>query len=221
MSPDPFAMVADLYDAVGPYQERGDIPFFVEEALAAQGEVLELGCGTGRLLIPSAVAGATMTGLDLSEPMLNICRQKLTEENPATQARVRLQQGNMIHFSFPQRFALITLPFQAFQFLLKPEEAHACLQAIRYHLQPQGRVIFDLFDPALAAYLDEEHLKKVVEDAEVVLPHGVVLGRSQRILYYEPEAKRIDFELIYHRTFADCRQETLLMKHLYAMLLLN
>ena len=63
-----YAFVADLYDWVVPYRERPDIDFFVEAAKDAGSPVLEVGCGTGRVLIPSARAGVDIVGLDLSAP---------------------------------------------------------------------------------------------------------------------------------------------------------
>jgi len=52
-----YAFIADLYDYVVPYRDRPDIGFFVEAAEAAGSPVLELGCGTGRALIPTADRG--------------------------------------------------------------------------------------------------------------------------------------------------------------------
>jgi SAM-dependent methyltransferase len=65
-----YACVADLYDHVVPYRERHDVAFFVEAAQASGGPVLEVGCGTGRLLLPTARAGIAVVGLDLSPHML-------------------------------------------------------------------------------------------------------------------------------------------------------
>jgi ubiquinone/menaquinone biosynthesis C-methylase UbiE len=62
--------VADLYDWVIPYRERSDVAFFVDAARNAGGPVLEIGCGTGRVLIPVARADTKVVGLDLSPHML-------------------------------------------------------------------------------------------------------------------------------------------------------
>lgn len=68
-----YQSTADLYDYVVPYRERADVDFFVEAAIESGGPVLEIGCGTGRVLIPTARAGVEITGLDLSPHMLEIC----------------------------------------------------------------------------------------------------------------------------------------------------
>ena len=71
-----YAFIADLYDHVVPYRERQDVAFFVEAAQESGGPVLEIGCGTGRILIPTARAGVEVVGLDLSPHMLQVCRTR-------------------------------------------------------------------------------------------------------------------------------------------------
>ena len=73
-----------LYDNVPLYAARKDIGFYVQEAVAARGAVLELGCGTGRILLPIARAGCSVVGLDNSRQMLARCREKLSAEADAT-----------------------------------------------------------------------------------------------------------------------------------------
>ena len=93
-----YAFVADLYDWVVPYRERPDISFFVDAAKEAGSPVLEIGCGTGRVLIPSARAGIDVVGLDASPRMLAVCRERLQHENVAVQSRVELVQADMRAF---------------------------------------------------------------------------------------------------------------------------
>ena len=73
---DEYTFVAKFYDFVVPYRERQDVAFFVEMAREAAGPVLEIGCGTGRVLIPTARGGADIVGLDPSSKMLSFCREK-------------------------------------------------------------------------------------------------------------------------------------------------
>src|SRR5262245_24227477 len=146
---DEYAGAAEFYDYVVPYATRGDVEFFVEEARAANGPVLEIGCGTGRVLIPTARAGVSITGLDLSSSMLEQCRAKLATEPADVRARVELCQGDMTRFELGKKFALATLPFRPFQHLLTVDDQLACLTTIHRHLEPAGRVILDLFNPSL------------------------------------------------------------------------
>ena len=60
-----YSVTAEFYDHIVPYRERRDVDFFVEMAKETGGPVLEVGCGTGRVLIPTARAGVEITGLDV------------------------------------------------------------------------------------------------------------------------------------------------------------
>jgi ubiquinone/menaquinone biosynthesis C-methylase UbiE len=79
---------AEFYDHLDVYTNRGDVEFFASEAVTAGGPVLELGCGTGRVLVPCARAGAAMWGLDVSETMLARCGWKLLAEPDDVRRRV-------------------------------------------------------------------------------------------------------------------------------------
>jgi ubiquinone/menaquinone biosynthesis C-methylase UbiE len=70
--PDDYEFIAELYDHVVPYRERRDVDFFVAAARESGGPVLEVGCGTGRVLLPIARAGVDIVGLDLSSSMLAV-----------------------------------------------------------------------------------------------------------------------------------------------------
>jgi len=123
-------VVARLYDQIIPYRDRPDVDFFVDAAIQSGGSVLEVGCGTGRVLIPTAREGIPITGLDLSEHMLDICRQKLKEEPREVQDRAILIQGDMRVFSLGKTFSLVTTPFRPFQHLLTVEDQLSCLSSI-------------------------------------------------------------------------------------------
>jgi len=128
-------------------------------AAAAVGPILELACGTGRVLLPLARDGHDITGLDLSTHMLERCRQKLAAEPAELQGRVRLLQRDMTEFDLGERFALITSPFRGFQHLRTVEQQLACLARCHAHLRPGGKLVLDLFnpDPALLyAHADGE-----------------------------------------------------------------
>src|SRR5262245_13745570 len=78
---------------------EGDVPFYVEEARKTGGPVLELGCGTGRILLPIAESGIPIVGLDRAPSMLTVLKQKLSQYSPTTQQRVELVEGDMRHLA--------------------------------------------------------------------------------------------------------------------------
>jgi SAM-dependent methyltransferase len=203
---DEYADIADLYDYVGPYVTRGDEEFFVEEARAANGPVLELGCGTGRVLIPTARAGVRIAGLDASPTMLARCRSKLDEELPEVRARVSLHEGDMRGFDLDQQFALVTIPFRPFQHLLTVEDQLACLSSIHRHLEPGGRVILDLFNPSIDYLANRPSGPLQPEGPPVNLPNGGTLERSFRIISQDRFTQINDVELLYDVTEPDGRK---------------
>jgi SAM-dependent methyltransferase len=151
------AELAAIYDAV--YADRDDADFWQAMAAAAgDGPVLELGCGTGRVLLPLARAGFAITGLDLSAQMLERCRAKLQSEPPEVRDRVRLLATDMTSFDLGHRFVAIICPFAGFQQLRTAEQQLACLDRCRSHLLPHGRLVLDLPnpDPAPAEYARDE-----------------------------------------------------------------
>ena len=145
---DNYALDAELYDIV--YEEYvDDIPFYVQEAAQAAGPCLELACGTGRVLIPVAEAGATITGIDSSKPMLARARRKVAALPEQVRANVTLAEGDMRTFHFDEQFALITIPFRAFLHLMQVSDQLITLRNIHRHLRPGGRLALNFFDPSL------------------------------------------------------------------------
>ena len=206
---DEYTSIAELYDYVVPYRERQDVAFFVETARESDGPVLEVGCGTGRVLIPTARAGIEITGLDLSPHMLEVCRERLKAEPEQVRARVRLVVGDMRRFELSQSFQLITLPFRPFQHLTTVEDQLACLGCLRRHLAQDGRVILDVFNPSLKALAKTNFGEEVSEEPEFSMPDGRKVIRRHRIVSRD-EANQVNYvELIYYVTHPDGRQERL------------
>src|SRR5512142_868718 len=176
-----YAATAELYDQVTPYASRPDAPFFVEMAKVTGGPVLELGSGTGRVLIPTARAGIDITGLDLSPHMLAVCRKKLAAEPEEVQKRVMLVEGDMRSFELPGSFKLVTMPFRPFQHLLTVEDQLACLGCIHRHLADDGKVVVDVFNPMLEALTANNLGQEMTPEPEFTTPDGRKVIRKHKI----------------------------------------
>lgn len=212
---DEYAFVADLYDHVGPYRERADVAFFVEAARHAGGPVLELGCGTGRVLIPTARAGIDIVGLDLSPHMLGVCRRRLREEPDAVQARARLVEADMRRFELEQTFTLVTIPFRPFQHLLTVDDQLACLRTIAAHLADGGRLVLDLFNPSLEALVQQREGVESGEEPPFMTPDGRRVVRRHATIAVNRFEQVNRFALIYDVTHPDGREERLV--HAFSM----
>jgi SAM-dependent methyltransferase len=140
----PYDPIAAIYD---PWSRSvtEDVGFYVEEAVAAGGPVVELGIGTGRIAIPTAAAGVRVIGVDSSQGMLEICREQAEFAGVADLLDLRL--GDLLDPPVTERVALVTCPFRAFLHLQTDEDRLAGLRAARTLLVAGGRLVFDVFQP--------------------------------------------------------------------------
>jgi SAM-dependent methyltransferase len=141
-----FHYPAEYYDedyAVG-IPDRGDIAFYKKYAQQKGSPILELACGTGRILIPIAQTGIECYGLDMSPEMLAVCETKV---RALELKNVHLQCASMEDFHYDMQFSLIYIPFRSFQHLLATEQQMYCLDLVQQHLKEDGLLILDVFAP--------------------------------------------------------------------------
>jgi len=214
-----YAFIADLYDHVVPYRDRADVSFFVEAAQESGGPVLEIGCGTGRILIPTARAGIEIVGLDLSPHMLAVCRERLLKEPEDVRSRVQLVQADMHHFWLGQAFKLVTTPFRPFQHLTTVDDQLSCLECIHRHLVKGGRLVLDIFNPSLEALTRDDGGQERGDEPEFTTPDGRRVVRRDRIVSRDLFNQISYVELVYYVTHPDGREERLVhsfpMRHLF------
>ena len=206
---DEYAVIADLYDHVALYRDRPDVSFFVDAASRLGSPVLELGCGTGRVLIPTARAGIDIVGVDASRHMLAVCRQRLGDEPESVQARVRLIQADFRRFDFGQAFRLVTIPFRPFQHLLTAGDQLSCLESVARHLEDRGRLIVDIFNPSLDFLVNRPLGEELAEEDPFTTPDGRRVIRRHKVVAHDRFNQVNDFELVYYVTHPDGREERL------------
>jgi SAM-dependent methyltransferase len=139
---DPIARLYDPWSA----SVVEDVSFYVEEALEAGGQVVELGVGTGRIAIPTALAGVYVIGVDSSPGMLAVCAERAREAG--IEARLDLRLGNLRRPPVDERVPLVTCPFRAYLHLRDDWERLEALRAAHELLRPGGRLVFDVFVPS-------------------------------------------------------------------------
>jgi SAM-dependent methyltransferase len=209
---DEYPFVAEFYDYVVPYRDRQDVGFFVELARQSEGSVLEIGCGTGRVLIPTARAGIEIVGLDSSPSMLAVCREKLAREPAETREKVHLVEGDMRDFNLGREFRLVTIPFRPFQHLISVEDQLACLATIGRHLVPGGRLVLDLFNPSLPHLVDDRSLEEFNREPAFTMPDGRKVLRRLHVLSRDFFRQTQDMEFIHRVTNPDGREERLVQR---------
>ena len=198
------AELAAIYDAI--YADRDDAAFWQAMAAAAGGgPILELGCGTGRVLLPLARAGFEITGLDLSAQMLERCRAKLRPEPPEVRDRVRLLPADMTSFDLGRRFAAIICPFGGFQQLRTVEQQLACLDRCRGHLLSHGTLVVDLPNtaPAPPSYAGDEPADGEATAELIDWTDGRRIRWWVTVIDYDPSQQCNECEVTYEIIEAD------------------
>ncbi|MFI6229075.1 class I SAM-dependent methyltransferase [Micromonospora echinospora] len=111
--------------------------------LAEGGRALEFAVGTGRVAIPLAERGVSVTGVELSRPMLDQLRTK------ADETTIPVVVGDMATTVVPGEFSLVYLVFNTISNLLNQAEQVACFRNAARHLSPGGRFVIELWVPEL------------------------------------------------------------------------
>jgi SAM-dependent methyltransferase len=163
-----------LYEHIARYYDlihaelTADIGLVLAMAGQVGGGVLELGCGTGRLLIPLARAGHRVVGLDNSPAMLARARTKVAAEAEVVRERVQLVEGDMKDFELGEQFGLVIFPYNTLLHL-EPAMMEKAFRCAGRHLAAAGRVLVDIVNPLLAAQTPEDRmltLERVMVDPE-------------------------------------------------------
>lgn len=201
-----------LYDEVPAYAARPDVEFYLAEAARhapPSGTVLDLGCGTGRLLIPLARAGHLVTGVDRSPAMLERCRDRLAQESAEVRARAALHEGDVRDFAAPPLssrtvpttggagFRLAIAPFRILQHLVTTADQLRCLAMVRHHLAPGGRFAFDVFNPDFVL-MAADRSAEAEDTPERPLGDGRFFRRTVRVRRVRGVEQVSEVELIYY-----------------------
>jgi SAM-dependent methyltransferase len=136
--------IARLYDPWS-VSVTEDVGFYVDLALRAGGPVVELGVGTGRIAVPTAAAGVRVIGVDSSRGMLEVCAEAAATAGVSHLLDLRV--GDLLDPPVEERVRLVTCPFRAFLHLHTDDERLRALGAARDLLEPDGRLVFDVFRP--------------------------------------------------------------------------
>jgi SAM-dependent methyltransferase len=149
-----------LYDEIARFYDPWsrsvveDIDFYVEHAVASGGPVVELAVGTGRVAVPIAQAGIPVIGVDASPGMLAVARE--AAEDAGVLHLVDLRVGDLADPPVSERVPLVICPFRSLLHMESEEAKLRALEAARALLDPEGRFVFDVFDPSRED-IDETH----------------------------------------------------------------
>lgn len=193
--------VAEYYDLSPEFPD--DLPFYERLVPSPQARILELGCGTGRILIPLSKRCERIYGVDASDAMISVCRTKLASRGiPPSKASVHV--GDITSLRLQDRFDLIIAPFRVFQNLESDEEVKGFFKTVRDHISDQGTALLNAFRPSMRS---DEMRRSWCSDEEKfrweVPIEGGRLTLHDRRAEMDPENLVLYPELVYRRYKGD------------------
>jgi len=175
-----------LYDALH-QGNPGDLEFYLERC-PAPAEVLEFGCGAGRLACGLKAQGNHVVGVDRHRGLLEIARGRGVEVIEADITDLRLER----------EFDRVLFPYNGLYCLLSDAEALRCFEGARRHLRPGGELLLDVW------YADAFHDDSPQEDAEFEITESVGTCTAAEIRYevleqsrWDPDQQRLDVAYLY------------------------
>ncbi len=143
-----YSVTAKHYDAAyAAKEDLVDLPFYLDLAKQSGGPVLEIACGTGRVLLPIAREGIAIEGVDNSRPMLRVLKSHIEKEPAQVRRNITLHQGDMRDSRLRKKFPLVIIPFRPLQHMYTLQDQMKALTTAAFHLQTEGILAFDVFYP--------------------------------------------------------------------------
>lgn len=143
-----YRVTSKHYDAAyAVKQDLVDLPFYLDLAKRSDGPVLEIACGTGRVLLPIARQGIAIDGMDNSLPMLRVLKSHIENEPPQIRRRITLHNGDMRDFRLRKKYPLVIIPFRPLQHMHTVRDQYNALNTAAFHLRKNGILAFDVFYP--------------------------------------------------------------------------
>jgi len=146
--PGVYSVAAKYYDqAFAVREDLLDLRFYVDLARQSGGPVLELACGTGRILLPIARQGIAIHGIDISAPMIKILRKNLQREPAEVKKLISVGEGDIRSFRSSRKYPLVIIPFRPLQNMHSLADQLAALHTAAVHMEEDGILAFDVLFP--------------------------------------------------------------------------
>ncbi|MBN1231637.1 MAG: class I SAM-dependent methyltransferase [Anaerolineales bacterium] len=179
---------------------KEDLPFWAEIAKkAGNGQILELGCGTGRVLSHLLNGGHTITGLDMDSGMLMYCAQEVLVPDYAN--KPPLVQGDMRRLPVAGVFSLVILPCNTYS-IFSQEERKGILQEVKRVLSPTGLFVVSIPNLGYLMTLSDENDEEL--EQILILPNEDPVQVSSS---WEKEGHTFTLHWHYDHLFLDGRVE--------------
>lgn len=140
-----YARIAPFYDLL--YEDVHDIAMYKRLAREFGEPILEIACGTGRVMLELAKLGYEVGGVDSSKVMLDTLRKKLDKLPADMKQHIKIKQADMRSFDMERRYRIAIIPFTSFFHLSSTKDREQCLRAAFEHVINGGKMVVDVFNP--------------------------------------------------------------------------
>jgi cyclopropane fatty-acyl-phospholipid synthase-like methyltransferase len=190
-----------FYDADKPAAPDAELAWYAQHLPKDAGPLLELMCGSGRLLVPLAALGFKLHGVDFSAAMLASCEARLA----GCGLTAPLFRQDLIQLNLPFRYSAAFVAAGSFQLLTEPGAALAALQRIRAHLIDPGLLLLNMFVPSDS----EQRLgAPLVEVRTVMLADGTQIAlRSETTVWADAHMSHTEYRYAHRRGAARLAEE--------------
>ena len=182
-----------FYDADKPVAPDAEVAWYAQHLPRDAGLLLELMCGSGRLLVPLATQGFKLHGVDSSAAMLASCEARVAASGIAAP----LFRQDLTQLNLPFRYAAAFVAVGSFQLITAPGAALLALQRVRAHLVDPGLLLLDMFVPAeselrLGAPLVEVRTARLDDGSQIAL-------RSESTVWADARMVRTEYRYAHRR----------------------
>ena len=184
-----------IYDGMN--TSLADLPFYKRWLPKNKdARILELCCGTGRLTLPIAKDGYTITGVDYTTSMLEKAKARAAEEN----LDITFIEADMRTLDLPDRYDLICIPFNSIHHLYQNEDVYKAFKAVKKHLKEGGLFVFDYFNPNIQFIVEGGKEQKQIAEYTTNDGREILI---KEIMQYESNAQinRIEWHYFINGTF--------------------
>jgi SAM-dependent methyltransferase len=152
---------AEFYDIL--HSHTHDVLSLIHIAQKQSGYILELGLGTGRIAIPLAKAGLSVTGIELSSDMMHIAEQKLSKENDQVRDRCKIIQADASNFSINTTFGFIIASCNFLNHFTTSCSIRSLFRCVKNHLSENGVFLIDQSMPNIPLMVESDKKEEIFE----------------------------------------------------------
>ncbi|MCU0498461.1 MAG: class I SAM-dependent methyltransferase [Anaerolineae bacterium] len=194
-----YSIIARYYDAENT-DKMDDVDFYLQLAEDHGGPILDVGCGTGRVLFPLARAGYTVHGIDNEQSMLERAESTLTQE-PALRQKITLHHADALTYAMPVKFKLTLVPYNGLMHFHDQAAQLKVLQQLRQWTQADGRLVLDL--PNAGDVFASQDTEAITLERTFLEPETGHMVMQQSVSYLDRASQLLRVTWIYDEITAD------------------